>query len=161
MSHLLDHVGDRPVRHFGDGEVLIAEGETDTPLFVLSDGRLLVERDGQRIAMVDQPGAVLGEISMLLGVPATASVRAVEGASVHVVDAADAGIIDDAAVMGDVARLLAARLQAMVTYLVDVKQQYADASGHLGLVDDVLGQLTFGVAGDVESGSERDPEPYY
>ena len=58
-------------------------------------------------------------------------------------------------------QLLAGRLQTMVTYLVDVKQQYADASGHLGLVDDVLGQLTFGTAADVEPGSDRDPDPYY
>ena len=89
MSHLLDHVGDRPLRACGDGEVLIAEGATDTPLFVLAEGRLVVEREGQRIAVVDQPGAVLGEISMLLGVPATATVRAVGQASVRVVDADD------------------------------------------------------------------------
>lgn len=161
MSFLLDHVSDRPLRRFADGDVLIAEGATDTPLFVLAEGQLVVERDGQRIATVDQPGAVLGEISMLLGVAATATVRAVDGASVHVVDADDDSILADAQVMGDVARLLAARLQSMVTYLVDVKQQYADASGHLGLVDDVLGQLTFGAAADVEPGSERDPDPYY
>ena len=161
MSYLLDHVRDRPVRRFDDGEVLIAEGAVETPLFVLTEGRLLVEREGQRIATVDQPGAVLGEISMLLGVPATATVRAVGGAIAHVLDASDPSLLNDAAVMGDVARLLAARLQTMVTYLVDVKQQYADASGHLGMVDDVLGQLTFGSAGAVEPGSERDPDPYY
>ena len=161
MSHLLDHVGDRPLRACGDGEVLITEGATDTPLFVLAEGRLVVEREGQRIAMVDQPGAVLGEISMLLGVPATATVRAVGQASVHVVDADDTSLLSDAQVMGDIARLLAGRLQTMVTYLVDVKQQYADASGHLGLVDDVLGQLTFGTTADVEPGSDRDPDPYY
>ena len=132
-----------------------------SPLFVLAEGRLLVERDGQPIATVDQPGAVLGEISMLLGVPATATVRAVGSASVHVVDADDTSLLASAEAMGDVARLLAARLQTMVTYLADVKQQYADASGHLGMVDDVLGQLTFGTAADVEPGSERDPDPYY
>lgn len=161
MSYLLDHVSDRPLRTFGDGEALIDAGATDTPLFVLAEGHLLVERDGQRIAVVDQPGAVLGEISMLLGVPATATVRAVGSASVYVVDADDTSLLGDAQVMGDVARLLAGRLQTMVTYLVDVKQQYADASGHLGLVDDVLGQLTFGSAVEVDAGSDRDPDPYY
>ncbi len=161
MSFLLDHVSDRPVRRFADGDVLIAEGSLESPLFVLAEGRLVVEREGQRIAVVDQPGAVLGEISMLLGVAATATVRVVDGASVYVVDADDQSMLADAEVMGDVARLLASRLQSMVTYLVDVKQQYADASGHLGLVDDVLGQLTFGSAAEVEPGSERDPDPYY
>lgn len=161
MSHLLDHVRNRPLRRYEADEVLIVEGAADTPLFVLVEGRLVVERVGQRIAVVDQPGAMLGEISMLLGVPATATVRAVDHATVHVVDAADTTMLADAEVMGDVARLLAARLQSMVTYLVDVKQQYAGASGHLGLVDDVLGQLTFGTAADVEPGSERDPDPYY
>ena len=161
MSSLLDRVRDHPLRHLGAGEVLIAEGAADPSLFVLVEGRLAVERAGQRVAVVDQAGAVLGEISMLLEVPATATVSALGDAVVHELDPGDDSLLGDAEVMGELARLLAGRLQQMLTYLVDVKNQYADAGGHLGMIDDVLGQLTFGAPRDIEPGSERDPDPYY
>ncbi len=38
----------------------------------------------------------------------------------------------------NVARILAHRLDAVTRYLVDVKQQFAQAGGHLGMVDEVL-----------------------
>ena len=59
------------------------------------------------------------------------------------------------------ARLLAARLHTMTTYLVDIKQQYADHEGGLGMVDVVLGTLMRGSGTPRELRSERDPEPEY
>jgi hypothetical protein len=59
------------------------------------------------------------------------------------------------------ARLLAERLQVMTTYLVDIKQQYADHEGGLGMVDVVLGSLMRGTGARSKLGSERDPEPEY
>ena len=59
------------------------------------------------------------------------------------------------------ARLLAARLHAMTTYLADLKQQYADHEGGLGMVDVVLGSLMRTAGARSELGSERDPEPEY
>jgi len=40
-----------------------------------------------------------------------------------------------------VARLLARRLNAVTTYLVDLKRQYEDRDDHLGMVDEVLESL--------------------
>ena len=60
------------------------------------------------------------------------------------------------------ARLLARRLQVMTTYLADIKQQYADHEGGLGMVDTVLGTPhADGRAPRSELGSERDPDPEY
>jgi hypothetical protein len=58
------------------------------------------------------------------------------------------------------ARLLARRLQVMTTYLVDIKQQYADHEGGLGMVDVVLDSLMRS-SGRTELGSDRDPDPEY
>ena len=49
----------------------------------------------------------------------------------------------------------------MTTYLADLKQQYADHEGGLGMVDVVLGSLMRTPATRSELGSERDPEPEY
>ena len=49
----------------------------------------------------------------------------------------------------------------MTTYLVDLKQQYADHEGGLGMVDVVLGSLMQRSGTRSELGSERDPDPEY
>ena len=40
-----------------------------------------------------------------------------------------------------VLRTTASRLDGLTQYLVDVKRQFADAAGHLGMVDAILDQL--------------------
>jgi hypothetical protein len=59
-----------------------------------------------------------------------------------------------------IARLLAARLQVMTSYLADLKQQYADHEGGLGMIDTVLGSLMQG-SGSTTLGSDRDPDPEF
>jgi CRP-like cAMP-binding protein len=59
------------------------------------------------------------------------------------------------------AQLLAARVQRMTTYLVDLQNQYADHDGGLGMVDVVLGSLMHKPGTRSELGSERDPYPEY
>jgi hypothetical protein len=49
----------------------------------------------------------------------------------------------------------------MTTYLADIKQQYADHEGGLGMVDVVLGSLMRSSGPRTKLGSERDPEPEY
>ena len=49
----------------------------------------------------------------------------------------------------------------MTTYLADLKHQYADHEGGLGMVDVVLGSLMRSPGPRTELGSERDPEPEY
>lgn len=58
-----------------------------------------------------------------------------------------------------VARLLALRLQAVTTYLSDIKRQYATTDGHLAMMDQVLSQLTSMRPGAIEPGSKRGGMP--
>jgi CRP/FNR family cyclic AMP-dependent transcriptional regulator len=118
-------------------------------------------RSGQSVATIADPGVVLGEISALLDQSATATVLARDDVEVKVIDDPIAFMTSDPAVLLDVARTLAGRLARMSGYLVDVKQQYSSAGGHLGLLDDVLSELSFGQEPSVDPGSERDPDPLY
>ena len=80
-------------------------------------------------------------MSLLLGVPATADVVANEPSVVAVIENASSMLTEVADLPLALARLLAARLQMMTTYLADIKQQYSDHEGGLGMVDVVLGSL--------------------
>jgi len=57
-----------------------------------------------------------------------------------------------------IARLLAQRLQAATTYLVDLKRQYAGHGTHLAMVSDVLASLINQQPGEFLPGSEREDE---
>ena len=58
----------------------------------------------------------------------------------------------------ELARQLAGRLQRLIGYVADVRHQYADAEGHLGLVHDVLESLASRPPVEIEPGSDRAPD---
>jgi CRP-like cAMP-binding protein len=128
---------------------------------VLLDGSLRIEKAGAAIATVNEPGACVGEMSLLLGVPATADVVAGVGSLVAVIDDAHTMLEDEGGLTLAMARLLAGRLQVMTTYLADLKNQYADHEGGLGMVDVVLGTLMRSSGPRSELRSARDPDPEY
>ncbi len=158
MSDLLELCSDLPVVVVAADEVVIEEGERPGRLFVLMSGEVVVEHDGVTFARIDSPGAVFGEMSAILDQPATATVRAVGEVRLRVTDAPIAFLSDRPGVALEVLRTTASRLDGMTHYLVDVKQQYADVGGHLGMVDRILDTLLHHHGPSASPGSERDPE---
>lgn len=159
MKDILSLARGYPRRAVERGEALLVDGAPVGALYVLVEGALRVEKHGVAITTVREPGACVGEMSLLLAVPATADVVASERATVAVVDDAPAILATDPRLARALAQLLAARLHAMTTYLADLKRQYADHEGGLGMVDVVLDRL-MGTTGErTQLGSVRDPEP--
>jgi CRP-like cAMP-binding protein len=161
MEELLSLARDLPRRSLEPGDVLLVDGESVEALFVLLEGGLRIEKSGTLVASLTEPGACVGEMSLLLGIPATADVVANERSVLAVVENAHTMLEGETRLPLALARLLAERLQVMTTYLVDIKQQYADHEGGLGMVDVVLGSLMRGTGARSKLGSERDPEPEY
>ena len=163
MREVLDHCGDCPKRLLEPGEILMREGERSGRIFILIEGRVEVYRGDVEIALVDEPGAVFGEMSVLLDQPHTASVRADGAALVHVLEDAEAFLARHPGLTLPVAKLLARRLDNVTTYLVDLKRQFGDREDHLGMVDEVLEALSheqgeaFLSADDLPP--EQSPEP--
>ena len=139
----------------------MAEGEPVGLLYVVASGAYSVTRQGEVVATIVDPGAVIGEVSALLDTVAGATVTATTDGELLVVDEPMAFLTANPPALEAIARLLAARLNGLVAYLADLKTQYGGADGNLGLVDEVVAQLTFGEASPVEPGSERDPDPLY
>jgi CRP-like cAMP-binding protein len=111
-----------PVVTYRAGETVLAAGTTSGRLLLLKAGAVEVVRDGTQLAQVSEPGAVFGELSLLLDRPHTADVRALAATAFHVADAASL-LTDDPATALYVAVLLARRLYATNRALIDVKGQ--------------------------------------
>jgi small-conductance mechanosensitive channel/CRP-like cAMP-binding protein len=62
---------------FGEGEVVVREGESGSSMFVVVNGEVVVllEPDGQEVARIGS-GGFFGEMSLLTGAPRNATVRA-------------------------------------------------------------------------------------
>ena len=161
MQEFLDVARGLPERSIAAGDTLLVEGTRPGALFVLLDGTLQIQKGGQTIATIAEPGVCVGEMSLLLGVPATANVVATEATRVAVIEDAGQTIEEHPNLALALARMLATRLQHMTTYLADLQQQYADHEGGLGMVHTVLGTLLHRPGVRSELGSDRDPEPEY
>lgn len=74
-----------PIKELEIGDVLITQGSMGTDLYVLETGQLAVERDGVKIATIDQSDSLIGEMGLLLHKPHSATVRAETNTKVRVV----------------------------------------------------------------------------
>jgi CRP/FNR family cyclic AMP-dependent transcriptional regulator len=158
LGDLLRLTADLPLVTLPAGEALIAEGEQPSRMMVLVSGSVTVERDGTPVARVDSPGAVFGEMSAVLGKPATATARAATDVQVRVVDDPLAFLTERPAAALAVLRTTASRLDGMTQYLADVKAQLADSPDHLGMVGGILDVLVHHQGPTARPGSARDPE---
>jgi CRP-like cAMP-binding protein len=109
---------------------------------------------------VTRPGALVGEVSVLLGKPYGATVRATEPSVLRHAKDGDSLLNHHPAVARLMAVGLAERLNFVTAYLVDLKQQYGNAPG-LDMVADVLRQLSTQQSAPMRPGSARDPDPDY
>ena len=143
------------------GEVLIEEdGDGSGPIWVLVSGALEVRTADVAHATITHPGAVIGEVSVLLGSRSTATVVATEPTRLRCADDGWGLLTDDPRVLLHVATGLAGRLHSVNTYLADLEQQYGGAPG-ITMVSDVLGHLADEPHPTARPGSSRDPDPEY
>ena len=101
---------------------MLAAASTSGRLLILRKGAVTVLRDGVEIATVTDPGAVFGELSVLLDQPHTADVRALETSQFYVADAATLLRVDPIALLY-VATVLARRLDDANRALIELKRQ--------------------------------------
>ena len=142
MPNMLELSKDFPDVAIADGDVILREGEKTGRLFVLSEGAVEVYRGDVSIALVTEPGSILGEMALLLDIPHTADVRAVGPTRVRIIEHALDHLSGHTAMLVPIAQLLARRLQRSTTYLADLKLQFQDRSDHFGMVDEILESLT-------------------
>jgi len=137
---MLNLVANFPSRSVAAGEVVIEQDSPSGPLLVLREGEVEILRENVPVAKTSQRGSVFGEMSVLLGVAHTATVRALKPSVFAIIDQPRQFLEDSPKACFLVAGLLAKRLDALNKYLVDVKAQY-EGHDHIAMVDEVLETL--------------------
>jgi CRP-like cAMP-binding protein len=105
------------------GMTLIEQGGRTGQLYVLKDGQLEVIRDGKHVSTIKTPGAIVGEMSVLLDMPQSASVRAVTNVELYVIDNALEVLHSHPDWLLQIARLLAQRVNATTALLTRDKEE--------------------------------------
>ena len=159
MRAVLEYCVGSNRRSVPEGTLLIREGETTGHLFVLIEGRLEVVKGDTVVAVITEPGAILGEMSVLLAQPHTATVRAATTSTIYEFSDAAAFLREQPGVALLIARLLAQRLNVATSYLADIKRQYAGHGNHLAMVGEVLESMVNLAPTEVSPGSDRRSDP--
>lgn len=133
---------DMPATAFEPEQLILEQGARDGRLYFLVDGAVVILRDGVRVAIIDTPGAMFGEMSVLRGVPHSASVKAVADCSFYVVENARVWLNERPDVGLYIASILADRLAHTTAVLVEAEAaQRRQGAAQKGLVARVFGAL--------------------
>jgi len=159
MASILDHCANAIREEISAGAVLLREGETSGRLYVLAAGTLEVLRGETSVATIGEPGAVFGEMSVLLKRPHTATVKAATPVSVYIFDDSESFLKSHPEIAFLLARLLAERLNGATTYLVDLKRQFEGNTSHFGMVGEVLESLLHQQPAEFTPGSDLTSDP--
>ena len=111
-----------PIATYQAGETVFAAGSRTGRLLILRKGAVVIVKEDVEIARVAEPGAVFGELSILLDQPHTAHVRALETSEFLVADAATLLAQDPIAALY-VATVLARRVDGTNQVFIQLKNQ--------------------------------------
>ena len=117
-SQVLEKVSGFPLRAFERGDVVLSEGSDTHRLLFLNRGAVDVVKGEVELTRVAEPGAVFGDMSVLLGQPHTADVLAAEPCSFYIVDHAAGFLRKEPLVALYVATVLARRLDEVNGHLI-------------------------------------------
>lgn len=159
-TELLQHAAGLPEVHLAAGESVVREGESGPGLWILVSGSLTVIKSDVEINSIARPGAAIGEISLLLDAPYSATVRASTPCVLRHAADGRAFLAGNPRITELIAIELAERLHYVTSYLADLKHQYRDSPG-LAMVGEVLDQLAHRKRPAAQAGSAREPNPDY
>ncbi|MDM8518063.1 cyclic nucleotide-binding domain-containing protein, partial [Desulfobacterales bacterium HSG16] len=126
------------IREYSSKERIIEEGTNSGVLYYLVSGKVEVSKKGKQISVMDQTGALFGEMSFIDGAARSASVIAVEHtmclemdlARVQKIKAADKNEFKNM-IYREFAEVLAGRLRVSTNELIKVREDFAKSSAEL------------------------------
>jgi CRP-like cAMP-binding protein len=122
VSAILKLCQDIPVRSVESGATLFVEGSKSRTLCILVDGEVEILKGEFQVNTVSEPGAVFGEMSILLDSPHTATVRTRTPCRVHVIEDGDTFLRANKDMAYDLLKIVAGRLQGVTNYLTDLNR---------------------------------------
>src|SRR5260370_8100140 len=117
MRAVLDYCTGGTERKVPAGTLFIHEGGKTGYLFVLMEGRVEVIKGDSVVAVITEPGAMFGEMSVLLDQPHTATVRAASDSVIYEFNDPASFLRDQPAAALLIPQFLAQRPNLATTYL--------------------------------------------
>ena len=106
---------------------MLSSGSRTGRLLFLKHGAVDVVVDDVEVVRISEPGAVFGDVALLLDQPHKADVRAVQPSSFHVVEDGEAFLDAEPGVLLYIAKVLARRLDAVNHLLIEGRSRSAEA----------------------------------
>jgi len=141
MADILDYCADLKVTSFKAGAVILTEGERLGKIYLLKEGQVEVIREKTQVTHIDEPGSIFGEMSVLLDMPHSATVKALSATKLYEIPDALTFLDKRPEFSLHIATMLARRLYYTTSYLVDLQQQAQGKRQDLDLVDEILASL--------------------
>jgi len=130
-----------PILVYEAGDVVLHESSTTQRLLFLQHGVVDVVKDDVPLARVSEPGAVFGDMALILGRSHTANVLAVEPSSFFIIEDAKAFLDAEPEVARYLMVLLAERLDAVNHLLIDARRVYLHAGQRHGVLDEMFTRI--------------------
>jgi CRP/FNR family cyclic AMP-dependent transcriptional regulator len=126
-SAVLGKLASLPVETYGEDELVLAGGSATGKLLIMTEGAVEVVRAGVRIAEIAEPGAVFGDLAVLLDQPHSADVRTLQRSTFRVADGRTILRVDPTVTLY-VAMILAQRLDTVDHLLVEARNRLAQTA---------------------------------
>ena len=118
-----------PLVTYQAGETVIADGSKTGRLLILRKGTVVILKENMEIARVAEPGAIFGELSLLLDQPHTADVRALETSQFYIANGTTL-LSQYPIAVRYVATMLAHRLDGANRALIQLRSQLEAGQPH-------------------------------
>jgi CRP/FNR family transcriptional regulator, cyclic AMP receptor protein len=113
-----------PIETYQEGALVLRSGTRTGKLLVMIKGVVEVVRSDMRLAQIAEPGAVFGDLAILLDQPHSADVRALQRSTFYVADGGTILRVDPVVALY-VAVILAQRLDTVDGLLVEARRRLA------------------------------------
>jgi CRP/FNR family transcriptional regulator, cyclic AMP receptor protein len=141
MADILEYCEGLKIVPFKAGAVILTEGERLGKIYILAEGQVEVIRERTQVTHIDEPGSIFGEMSVLLDMPHSATVKALSPTKLYEIPDALTFLDKRPEFSLHIATMLARRLYYTTSYLVDLQQQAQGKRQDLDLVDEILASL--------------------
>ena len=123
MSNSLDHCTDLPTRSYSQGDTILKEGSKSGEILFLKSGSIEIRVDDSPITTISSPGAMLGEVAVLLNRGHSASAIALKDSEFYVLDDAEKALANHPEINKEISRALARRLVRTSESIAELTKQ--------------------------------------
>lgn len=147
MHEILSFCKKEAITTYSDQEVIIEEGKKSQRLFILVRGKIEIVKDGATIAILTDPGSLLGEMSLLNDTPHSATCKSCGDSELYSIVDGKSFLYQNPQIFWLVSKDLANKLQLTTQCLASFSRNLGSYSSfelnrQLDLAEEVLGAVT-------------------